>query len=252
LDQRIANYIEKRYLRSLDGWIAVSHTTLANVERLAADEQRPFVVAHPSGKRWENTPSISEVRARAQQPGPLRIVFLANLIPRKGLHVLLSALRSLPRDAWQLAVIGGSHMNSAYMERIRKIIGEYRLDDNLNLTGWINTQELASALREHHLLVVPSSYEGFGLVYLEGMGLGLPAIASTQGAAHEIITHGKNGYLLEYGDVQALAQTIYILHTDRTLLAQISENALAHYAGTPSWEDTGAKLLDFITAQAKR
>ena len=63
-------------------------------------------------------------------------------------------------------------------------------------------------LPQHHLLAVPSSYEGFGIVYLEGMHFGLPAIAGTDGAAKEIITHGQNGFLVRPGNPQALAHHI--------------------------------------------
>ena len=53
---------------------------------------------------------------------------------------------------------------------------------------------------------MPSSYEGFGIVYLEGMAFGLPALATTAGGAAEIITSGQDGFLVLFPATDALAR----------------------------------------------
>jgi glycosyltransferase involved in cell wall biosynthesis len=91
-----------------------------------------------------------------------------------------------------------------------------------NFHGSLNNQPLIEKLGNAHVLVVPSSYEGFGIVYLEGMCFGLPAIGTTAGAAGEIIEHGKTGYLIEPNDSQSLANHLAQLASDRDLLTQLS------------------------------
>jgi glycosyltransferase involved in cell wall biosynthesis len=105
---------------------------------------------------------------------------------------------------------------------------------------------LAQLLADSHVLVVPSTYEGFGIVYLEGMGFGLPAIATTAGAAHEIITDGQDGYLVLPNDPEALAARLRRLHADRALLAQLGRNALQRYAVHPTWADSMARIRGFL------
>jgi glycosyltransferase involved in cell wall biosynthesis len=96
--------------------------------------------------------------------------------------------------------------------------------------------------------VVPSSYEGFGIVYLEGMGFGLPAIGTTAGAASEIIEHRKTGFLIEPDDSKSLAEHLKSLMEDRAALARLSLNARARYLHQPSWMVTASKIREFLTS----
>ncbi|MDO8753551.1 MAG: glycosyltransferase family 4 protein, partial [Anaerolineales bacterium] len=93
---------------------------------------------------------------------------------------------------------------------------------------------------------VPSSYEGFGIVYLEGMAFGLPAIGTTAGAAGEIIEHEKTGYLIEPNDSAALAAHISQLASDRNLLTELSLNARKRYIQQPSWNEAAGQIRAFL------
>ena len=90
-------------------------------------------------------------------------------------------------------------MDTSYAGSIRRQIEEAGLGARISLLGTVSDQDLAVLLPQHHLLAVPSSYEGFGIVYLEGMHFGLPAIAGTIGAAKELVRHGHNGFLAPAG-----------------------------------------------------
>ncbi|NIS63150.1 MAG: glycosyltransferase, partial [Proteobacteria bacterium] len=70
------------------------------------------------------------------------------------------------------------------------------LEDHVRLSGPLPDGELASRLAQSHVLAVPSSYEGFGIVYIEAMGFGLPIVASSVGAVPELITPGREGFLI--------------------------------------------------------
>ena len=71
------------------------------------------------------------------------------------------------------------------LQAIRRQIEDAGLAPRVSLLGALPARELAARCAASHLLAVPSSYEGFGIVYLEGMQFGLPAIAGTAGAAKE-------------------------------------------------------------------
>jgi glycosyltransferase involved in cell wall biosynthesis len=125
------------------------------------------------------------------------------------------------------------------------------LSSFVSFHGSLDNDPLKQKLSQSHVLIVPSSYEGFGIVYLEGMGFGLPAIGTTAGAAGEVIEHGKTGYLIEPNDSKALAGYIAQLAEDRNLLIKLSLNARARYFGQPSWTDTAGQIRSFLGSMIK-
>jgi glycosyltransferase involved in cell wall biosynthesis len=245
LSARLYREVEKRYLASVDGYLCVSKTTKQDVEDLASPV-RPLVVATPGRDGLPGAITRREIAARATAPGPLHLIFVGNLIPRKQLHTLLAALASLPRDAWRLTVAGSLKMDPAYVQAIRRQITDAGLESRVSLLGTLPARELAARCAASHLLAVPSSYEGFGIVYLEGMHFGLPAIAGTIGAAQELVHHERNGFLAPPGDAAALARYISLLMADRELLKRLSLTAQRSAAAHPTWQESAARARVFL------
>jgi glycosyltransferase involved in cell wall biosynthesis len=167
-------------------------------------------------------------------------------MPRKELHTLVAALTRLPRDAWELTVAGSQNLDAAYVRAIRRQIHAAGLASRVSLLGVLPAAELAVRCAVSDVLAVPSSYEGFGIVYLEGMHFGLPAIAGTAGAAKEIITHGDNGFLVPPGDPEPLAQCLDLLIRDRSLLLKMSQAARCRAAAHPTWNESAARVRAFL------
>ena len=247
---RLFAKVERRYLRSVDGFIFNSRTTSQVVAKVlgAAWEQpnRPWVMAYPAGDRLNPQIQEAEIRDRAMQTGPLRLVFLGNVISRKGLHTLLAALAQLSGDSWELAVIGSLDFEPRYARAVQQQALEAGLSHRVHFEGALNGAELADTLINSHVLAVPSSYEGFGIVYVEGMGFGLPAIASLGGAASEIIAHGRDGFLVPPEDAHTTAKCLQILLRDRSRLAQMGTAARRRYLAHPTWEQTGRQIREFL------
>ena len=109
--------------------------------------------------------------------------------------------------------------------RCSEFTDAHDMEEQVHFLGSLNDEQLKDLLMSSHVLVVPSSYEGFGIAYLEGMSFGLPAIGSEAGGAVEIIHPGEDGYLITPGDVDALAKHIQGLATDRRKLEKMSRAA---------------------------
>ncbi|MEM7331257.1 MAG: glycosyltransferase family 4 protein [Chloroflexota bacterium] len=244
--QPLYQAVERRYLRSIDGFIFNSQTTKQGVQQLVGDK-RPSVVAQPAGDRFAPL-SKTAVLQKTQQDGPLKLLFVGNVTPRKGLHTLIQALGRLPKERWTLDVVGSLTVDPAYANRwLVKETTVLDIQKRITVYGQVNDTHLENLYTRNHLLVVPSQYEGFGIVYLEGMAFGCPAIGSTAGAAHEIITPAETGYLIEPEDTVVLAQHLQALIDDRALLTQLATAAHARFLEHPAWETSMAKIETFIS-----
>ncbi len=80
-------------------------------------------------------------------------------------------------------------------------------------------------LRYTDIFVLPSEIEAFGLAALEAMAHGIPVIASNAGGLPEVVTHGKTGFLVTPGDVDAIARYMDLLIEDESLRIELGKNA---------------------------
>ena len=240
--------VEKKYLKSVDGFIFNSRTTEKAVNGLL-ENTRPGIVAYPPTDRFGEPISEAEIIRRAQT-GPLQILFVGNVIYRKGLHTLLKAVTSQPA-AFQVDVVGSMTSEPAYTKLIEELIAHNDLSSFVFLHGPLDKETLIEKLRQSHVLAVPSSYEGFGIVYLEGMCFGLPAIGTTAGAAGEVIEHGQTGYLIEPDDSKALAKHLHSLAEDRDGLRRLSLRARERYLRQPPWTETAPRIRRFLQTMLK-
>jgi glycosyltransferase involved in cell wall biosynthesis len=238
--------VEQAYLQSVDGFIFNSRTTRAAVEALTGEMPGIHVVATPAGDRFGGGLAESEILQRLRRGGALRALFIGNLIERKGVDTLLRALAKAPAEGVQLRVAGRMDVDHAYTQNLLRLDERLGLAQRVQFLGALSDSELVEELRCADVLVVPSQYEGFGIVYLEGMSFGLPALASTAGGAGEIIQDGVNGLLCAAGDVHGLAERLGRLATDRKRLGEMSLAARRRFAEFPGWEESMRKARNFL------
>ena len=242
---RFYGIIEKRFLGTIDGFIFNSRATMDAVIPWTK-KTVPSVVAYPGRDRFRLTITEEELASRVRRDGPIALLFVGALIPRKGLHTLISALATLDPGIWHLTVVGDQNRDVRYMKALRRQITDSGIVDRVSLLGEISDPHLATLYERSQVLVVPSSLEGFGISYLEGMGFGLPAIASQRGGAGEIVAHGENGFLVSPGDVRTLASYVLELAQDRDRLLKMSRAAQETFLAHPTWTDTGRVTHDFL------
>lgn len=234
--------VERRYLRSVDGVVCNSSVTRDVVTDLGVDADST-VVAPPAGDRFDPAIDDAAIVERAREK-PLRVLFVGNITPRKGVDTLIDGLAAADGDA-ELTVVG-KPVDESYLSRCHDRVADHGLKDRVTFTGGIDDASLAAAFREHHLLAVPSRYEGYGIVYLEGMGFGLPAVASRAGGATDIVTDGENGFLVDPGDAAAVADAITSLAADRERLATMGQAARERYEAQPDWTETADRVRGLL------
>jgi glycosyltransferase involved in cell wall biosynthesis len=168
------------------------------------------------------------------------------LTPVKGLHTLLRALTQLATEEWHLRVVGSLTMDPAYVLSIRQQIAASGLHDRVELLGVRPNREVATHLTQHQVLVVPSLYEAFGIASLEAMGFGLAVIASSAGAAHELITHAEQGFLVDPGDATTMAQHLRTLQRDRDCLRRMGLAAHRRAQMHPRWAEGAEQVRGLL------
>ena len=240
--------VETKYLKSVDGFIFNSQTTKGVVNGLIGGP-KPSIVAYPPTDRFGEAISENEIIERAKSD-ELRILFLGNIIFRKGLHILLEAVKRLNSNV-RADVVGSSDSEPAYAKKMQEFVFNNGMTSRIMFHSSLDNEPLIKKLKQAHVLVVPSSYEGFGIVYLEGMCFGLPAIGTTAGAAGEIISDGVDGFLIEPGDVNLLAGRLKVLNEKRDVLIQMSLAARSRYLRQPRWEQTASQIRAFLLKQIR-
>ncbi len=242
-----ARAAERAYLRSVHAFVFNGAVTRRSVEALLG-AGAPGIVAPPGGDR--RGPGLKEehVATRARDGGPLRVLFVGSLIPRKGLLVLLQALAQVPREQWRLTVAGSPRVDRAHAQEVERFVAERGLGANVHLAGHLEDGELARHLAVSHDLAVPSEYEGFGIAYLEAMGFGVVPIGSSAGGATELIQDRSSGFLVPPGDWEALSRIIGTLSRDRPQLQALAIGALRRSREFLGWEPRMLQIRSWLAS----
>ncbi|MBR0969944.1 MULTISPECIES: glycosyltransferase family 4 protein [Bradyrhizobium] len=133
----------------------------------------------------------------------VRFLYVGRLHESKGLYVLLQALEPLSaRHDFKLTLVGTGPSE----DDLRRRFGDHRW---IEFAGHVSVQEVANRMAQSDLLFVPSIwFENSPGVIVEALGQGLPVMGSNAGGIPELITHEKNGILVEAGDVRAWSAAI--------------------------------------------
>lgn len=250
-EARVYAQIERQYFKTIDGMIVKSQDTRDEVQRLAG-ALPPFVIAQPGRDHIQPDVSQDAVEERARQTGPLRLLFLGDVVRSKGLHFLLAGLASLERSAVRLDVVGDLQQDPTYVRETQATIVREGLTQVVTLWGTLKGESLLERLRIAQALTVTSEGEGFGMAYLEAMGFHLPVLASHDGAARELVSDGREGFLVNRRRPDAIAAAIERWAKDRELLLSMGRAAHARFLQQPTWEQTAERTAGFLEERVRR
>ncbi|HET7315506.1 glycosyltransferase family 4 protein, partial [Salinisphaera sp.] len=154
-----------------------------------------------------------------KRPGTPHLLCVASLIPRKGHAVLVEALAALTDLDWRCDCIGDTERDPACAADIRAAIDRHGLAGRVHLMGGRPPAALSAAYADADLFVLPSYYEGYGMVVTEALAHGLPVITTTGGAlADTLAPHA--GLAVPPGDAEALADALRRLLSDPDAYAE--------------------------------
>ena len=130
---------------------------------------------------------------------PVKLLYAGTVTQRKGIKYLLEAMKSFDTKEVELHIIGGIQGSGKAFENYK---GLYHYHQP------VSQQELFAKYADFDALVLPTIFEGFGLVIVEAMAAGLPVISTSHSIAAELIDHKENGYLLPVRSIESIVEAI--------------------------------------------
>lgn len=154
-----------------------------------------------------NTVHIPSVQVELG-PEQKQILFLGVLIQRKGVSDLLDAVHLLVHsdkaDCMHFVIAGSGEEESA----LKKKCSQLGIESYVTFAGWTDSEKKQELLSESQLLVLPSYNEGLPIAVLEAISYGMPVVATDVGDISAAVKDGENGFLVQPGDISALADRI--------------------------------------------
>lgn len=180
-----------------------------------------------------------------------RLLCVASLIPRKGQDLLLHALSRLRGLSWHCDLVGSAGRDPAFAAIVRDLVRQLDLEGRVVLRGEQNAQQLGSFYHHADLFVLPSFYEGFGMVVTEALARGLPVVTTTGGALQYTLPE-RTGIKVAPGDVDALTDALRRVLCNPGDLQELRSGAQAARLELRSWDQAGAEFgaaVDRLAAQ---
>jgi glycosyltransferase involved in cell wall biosynthesis len=159
------------------------------------------------------------------------VLGLGRVVEKKGFDLLIDAFAQLERDNLGL-VIGG---DGPALATLRNIVSSLGLGGRVVLPGMLSRGQVAWAMANAALFVMPSRVEPFGIVALEGLMAGCPVIVSSRGGASEVIRDGRDGLVVDPFDPGALSAAIERILGDESLSKRLIDNGRVRIAEF-SWD----------------
>ena len=240
----------RKALQRADRVLAPSSFTeqrLIEVQRVAAEKVRRLP--------WPIRPTFLELASeRQKRPLPagfphgrtvLTVGRWAANERYKGGDVLIRAvagLREAIQDIQLVAVGSGDDL-----PRLRALAAELKVEDRVHFLEKLSDGEVAARYAHADLFALPSTGEGFGLVFLEAMAFGKPVVGVAAGGVTDIVRDNENGFLVPPGDAQRLSHALRMLLEDDALRARLGAAGAEMVKREYSFEAFRARLAEILS-----
>ncbi|HOP29117.1 MAG TPA: glycosyltransferase family 4 protein [Spirochaetota bacterium] len=148
------------------------------------------------------------------------VITVGRLIKRKSLQTLIRAMGKIKNKKIKLLIIG----DGPEKEYLESVVKECKADDRITFLGFLDDNDKYRYLKCSDLFALTSLHEGFGIVFMEAMHIGLPIACTNHGGQVDFLKQRENAILFDVGDVDKCAEAIVELHKDEKLYKKLSAN----------------------------
>jgi glycosyltransferase involved in cell wall biosynthesis len=216
-----------------DKVIAISdHAYRQLTTQYKLDEDRVEMIPHGVDTDWfyprdENYSAVAEEK--------ITLLYVGRLGARKGLDLALRALHEADNEDIEFVIAGTGRHN----ESLRDSVQQLDIDEQVQFLGYVPEEELPVLYSSADVFVLPSRYEGFGLVLLEAMACGTPVIGADAGGIPTVIQNGVDGYVVAR-DENSIAKNFEQMARQENQRERMKKQALLS-AESHSWDQTVEK-----------
>jgi glycosyltransferase involved in cell wall biosynthesis len=172
--------------------------------------------------------------------GKFKILFVGRHIERKGIRYLIEAAKYLPRDQFEIRIVGVGDLT----DELKKLASESATPDSAEIifTGKLSPEALANEYKTANVFTLPAivdskgDTEGLGVVLIEAMELGLPIVASNVGGIPDVVIDGETGILVPEKDPEALASAYKRLAAEPELVKHLLVGSKKRIAECFTWD----------------
>ena len=185
--------------------------------------------------------------------GKFKILFVGRHIERKGIRYLIEAAKYLPRDQFEIRIVGVGDLTDELKKLAANVIarnvsdeaiqgGSAALPAEIIFTGKLSPEALANEYKSANVFTLPAivdskgDTEGLGVVLIEAMELGLPIVASNVGGIPDVVIDGETGILVPEKDPEALASAYKRLAAEPGLIKQLLAGAQKRINECFTWD----------------
>lgn len=207
--------------------VTSAHTRQILIEQFGMAPEK-VVVARPGTDRVEFADCAGK---------PPTLLTLASLTRRKAHDVLIDALASLSALSWQARFVGSEAFDPDWANELKAQTARLGLSQRIDFAG-----EVGDAQAEYQradIFVLPSRYEGYGMVFAEAIAAGLPVVGASAGAVPEVVPQGA-GLLVPPDDADALADALRRLLSGNTVRQDLQAKARSAATSLPRWSDSAS------------
>jgi glycosyltransferase involved in cell wall biosynthesis len=235
---------------------------ICRYDRTAAPDAKGVKDERRETKEGESLPLASAANAASATPssgdtpqlpvphavnGKFKILFVGRHIERKGICYLIEAAKYLPRDKFEIRIVGVGDLTEQLKQQA-EAVGSRKLEvgsespADIIFTGKLSPEDLANEYRTANVFTLPAivdhkgDTEGLGVVLIEAMELGLPIVASNVGGIPDVVVNGESGILVPEKDPVALANAFKRLEADPTLIQKLLAGARKRIDKCFTWD----------------
>ncbi len=217
-------------------------------DRTPLTMQRPATGDDEAPSSSLSGPNGPDANGAITPPQAIDVLYVGQLYPWKGVDLLIHAMALI--EPYRLTIVGGNR--SKDKQRIRDLIGDYDMSERVRMVGHVNHPKVRRYIRKARVCVIPLPRRGFReariftspMKLFEFAAFGKPIVASDLPTLREVLEHGRNAWLTEPDNPQALAQGLRTLLEDDALSERLAAGAL-ELAEQHDYAHRARRILEF-------
>lgn len=197
----------------------------------------------PNGISRPKLKEVKEIREKYKLEKDGYILFLARLVPEKGLHYLIEAFSMLQTEK-KLVIAGGSSHSLEYMQQIREMAAK---DERIIMTDFVQGRVLEELYSNAYVFVLPSDIEGMALSLLEAMSYGNCCLVSDIEENVEVVE--SNAVTFKRGDIMCLKEKLEYLLAHEDVVQSYKSKSADFICNKYNWEDVAERTLELYSSK---